>query len=99
MCERCLIRLHRNTIAQTESFLLGSIKGGGERPFASLEKAQGDVLDLCAGTLDMTQMLVAQGAKSVVAADFSEKMLSAGQSNWKRRPCSRACGGCTRSAS
>jgi ubiquinone/menaquinone biosynthesis methyltransferase len=44
------------------------------------EKAQGDVLDLCAGTLDMTQMLVAQGAKSVVAADFSEKMLSAGQS-------------------
>jgi len=42
------------------------------------EKAQGDVLDLCAGTLDLTEMLIDRGAKSVVSVDFSEQMLDVG---------------------
>ena len=41
--------------------------------------AQGDMLDLCAGTLDLTVALVAGGAKSVVAVDFAVQMLEAGR--------------------
>jgi len=48
------------------------------------DKGQGDVLDLCAGTLDLTEMLVSGGAKSVVAVDFSEQMLAVGEA--KLRP-------------
>ena len=47
------------------------------------EKGRGDVLDLCAGTLDLTEMLLLKGAKSVVAVDFSEQMLDFGQSKLK----------------
>jgi ubiquinone/menaquinone biosynthesis methyltransferase len=43
------------------------------------DKAKGDVLDLCAGTLDLTEMLLEGGAKSIVAVDFSEQMLAVGQ--------------------
>ena len=41
--------------------------------------AQGDMLDLCAGTLDLTGMLLAAGARSVEAVDFSAPMLEAGR--------------------
>ncbi|NOY25831.1 MAG: ubiquinone/menaquinone biosynthesis methyltransferase [Oligoflexia bacterium] len=41
--------------------------------------AQGDVLDLCAGTLDLTAMLVAGGTRQVHAVDFAEEMLNAGR--------------------
>lgn len=44
------------------------------------DRAQGDVLDLCAGTLDLTVMLLKAGARQVWAVDFSEQMLAAGQS-------------------
>jgi len=43
------------------------------------EQARGRVLDLCAGTLDLSQQLLAAGAESVVAIDFSEEMLRAGR--------------------
>ena len=41
--------------------------------------ANGRVLDLCAGTLDLTQQLLQAGAESVVSVDFSSEMLAAGQ--------------------
>ena len=41
--------------------------------------AQGDMVDLCAGTLDLTVMLLAAGARSVKAVDFAEQMLLAGK--------------------
>jgi ubiquinone/menaquinone biosynthesis methyltransferase len=43
------------------------------------EKGHGRVLDLCAGTLDLSQQLLRAGAESVVAVDFSAEMLRAGQ--------------------
>lgn len=43
------------------------------------DKGQGDVLDLCTGTLDLAEMLVRRGAKSVVALDFSAEMIAAGE--------------------
>ena len=39
----------------------------------------GQVLDLCAGTLDLTRMLLDEGAHQVIAVDFSAQMLAAGQ--------------------
>lgn len=39
----------------------------------------GEVLDLCAGTLDLTRMLVDAGADHVTAIDFSAQMLAFGQ--------------------
>ena len=46
----------------------------------SLDWAQeGEVLDLCAGTMDLTCMLVEGGARHVWAVDFSEGMLEAGK--------------------
>ena len=45
------------------------------------ENAKGDVLDLCTGTLDLTEMLVAGGAQSVVALDFSAEMATMGFSS------------------
>ena len=41
--------------------------------------AQGDMLDLCAGTLDLTVMLLDSDAREVKSLDFAEKMLMAGQ--------------------
>lgn len=41
-------------------------------------KARGEVLDLCAGTMDMTKLLLKAGATRVVALDFSEAMLNQG---------------------
>ena len=43
----------------------------------------GQVLDLCAGTLDLSRMLVDAGAKEVIAIDFSAKMLSTGESKFQ----------------
>lgn len=48
------------------------------------ESTSGTVLDLCAGTLDLTRMLVDAGAKHVHAADFSATMLAVGEA--KLRP-------------
>ena len=45
--------------------------------------AQGTVLDLCAGTLDLTRMLIDNGAKHVHSADFSQQMLSIGEAKFK----------------
>ena len=42
--------------------------------------AKGEVVDLCAGTLDLTVMLLAAGAQHVHAVDFSAPMLLAGRS-------------------
>jgi ubiquinone/menaquinone biosynthesis methyltransferase len=39
--------------------------------------AHGDVVDLCAGTLDLSAMIT--GARSVVAVDFCKEMLDAGR--------------------
>jgi len=44
------------------------------------DSAQGDMLDLCAGTLDFTAALVDRGARTVHAVDFSQEMLDAGRS-------------------
>ena len=44
----------------------------------------GRVVDLCAGTLDLTRMLVDAGADEVIAIDFSTQMLATGQA--KLRP-------------
>jgi len=41
--------------------------------------ASGEVLDLCAGTLDFTVMLVEQGVGRVTAVDFSTGMLDRGR--------------------
>ncbi len=50
------------------------------RAVASLgEGAQGTVLDLCAGTLDLTLVLLDAGASRVEAVDFSEGMLERGR--------------------
>ena len=51
-----------------------------KRALASLGQAvHGDVLDLCAGTMDITLALVAGGARSVTALDFSAEMLACGR--------------------
>ncbi len=41
--------------------------------------ASGEVLDLCAGTLDFTVMLLENGVKQVTAVDFSQGMLDQGR--------------------
>jgi demethylmenaquinone methyltransferase/2-methoxy-6-polyprenyl-1,4-benzoquinol methylase len=59
---------------------LGLDQGWRRRALAALhESAQGTMLDLCAGTLDLTQMLIERGAEHVHAVDFSAQMLAAGQ--------------------
>ena len=44
---------------------------------------EGTVLDLCAGTLDLTRMLLDGGASHVHAADFSPTMLAVGEQKLK----------------
>lgn len=39
---------------------------------------RGEVIDLCAGTMDLTRMMLAAGATKVHALDFSPSMLAAG---------------------
>lgn len=43
------------------------------------DSAQGEVLDLCAGTLDFTAALVRGGARHVHAVDFAAEMLETGR--------------------
>ncbi len=58
---------------------MGLDQGWRRQAIAALgDGRSGDVVDLCAGTLDLTVMLLAQGARSVAALDFSENMLQAG---------------------
>lgn len=44
------------------------------------DTAQGEVLDLCAGTMDFTAALVRGGARHVHAVDFAQAMLDTGRS-------------------
>ena len=60
---------------------LGLDQGWRRRALAALkDSGQGTVLDLCAGTLDLTQMLVEHGAEHVHSVDFSAQMLAHGAS-------------------
>ena len=43
------------------------------------DSARGEVLDLCAGTLDFTAALVRGGARHVHAVDFAQEMLEVGR--------------------
>ena len=45
---------------------------------ALADSGKGDVMGLCAGTLDLTLQLLANGARSVQAVDFSPQMLKSG---------------------
>ena len=59
---------------------MGLDQGWRRKAIAQLRGgAQGDVVDLCAGTLDLTVMLLGAGARSVQALDFSQPMLHAGR--------------------
>ena len=59
---------------------MGLDQGWRRQAIAALgESAQGDMMDLCAGTLDLTVMLLAAGAGHVHAVDFAAKMLEAGR--------------------
>jgi ubiquinone/menaquinone biosynthesis methyltransferase len=54
------------------------------RAVRALGPAQsGVMLDLCAGTLDLTRMLIDGGAAHVHAADFSAQMLAVGETKLK----------------
>jgi ubiquinone/menaquinone biosynthesis methyltransferase len=58
---------------------LGLDQGWRRRALDELAGAQrGDVVDLCAGTLDLTVALLARGARHVDSIDFSEQMLQVG---------------------
>lgn len=58
---------------------MGLDQGWRRKAIAALRHGrQGDVVDLCAGTLDLSVMLLAEGARSIQALDFSENMLQAG---------------------
>ena len=59
---------------------LGMDRGWRRQALAALgEAASGEVLDLCAGTLDFTSSLVEHGASKVYAVDFSAAMLEEGR--------------------
>ncbi len=54
---------------------------------------QGTVLDLCAGTLDLSLVLLDQGAERVEALDFSEGMLEQGRARLpENAPVNTTCG-------
>lgn len=58
---------------------MGLDQGWRRKAIAALRHgARGDVVDLCAGTLDLSVMLLDGGARSIQALDFSENMLQAG---------------------
>jgi ubiquinone/menaquinone biosynthesis methyltransferase len=59
---------------------MGLDQGWRRKAIARLNtSAQGRMIDLCAGTLDLTVMLLEAGASEVHALDFAEQMLLAGQ--------------------
>ena len=59
---------------------MGLDQGWRRKAIARLNSsAQGHMVDLCAGTLDLTVMLLDAGASQVEALDFAEQMLLAGQ--------------------
>ncbi len=58
---------------------MGLDQGWRRKAIARLNHgAKGQVLDLCAGTLDLTVMLLQAGASEVQALDFAAQMLAAG---------------------
>ncbi len=69
------------TYVKTNALLTFGIDGWWRRlAIATLgEGARGEVLDLCAGTLDLTLVLLDHGASRVDAIDFSEGMLDQGR--------------------
>ena len=59
---------------------LGMDQGWRKKAIRALgDSANGTVLDLCAGTLDLTRMLLDTNATHVHAADFSQQMLDIGE--------------------
>ncbi len=59
---------------------LGLDQGWRKQAIRALDtSASGTVLDLCAGTLDLTRMLLDAGATHVHSADFSQQMLDIGK--------------------
>ncbi len=59
---------------------LGMDRGWRRQALDALgEAAGGEVLDLCAGTLDFTSALIQRGATKVYAVDFSAAMLDEGR--------------------
>ena len=63
---------------------LGLDQSWRKKAIAALgDSVEGTVLDLCAGTLDLTRMVLDQGAAHVHAADFSAQMLSIGEAKLK----------------
>lgn len=69
------------TYVRTNSLLTFGIDDGWRRKaIAALGPGgRGHVLDLCAGTLDLTLVLLRQGVGHVTAIDFSEGMLEMGR--------------------
>lgn len=58
---------------------MGLDQGWRRQAIAALGEARrGEVMDLCAGTLDLSVMLCGAGAERVYAVDFAEQMLRAG---------------------
>jgi ubiquinone/menaquinone biosynthesis methyltransferase len=58
---------------------MGLDQGWRRAAIAALgDSGKGEVIDLCAGTLDLSVMLLAAGATRIHAVDFSEAMLQAG---------------------
>ena len=63
---------------------LGLDQSWRKKAIAALgQSIEGTVLDLCAGTLDLTRMVLDGGASHVHAADFSAQMLSIGEAKLK----------------
>lgn len=59
---------------------MGLDQGWRRKAIASLgSSAQGDMIDLCAGTLDLSLMLLDAGARHIHAVDFAAQMLEAGR--------------------
>ncbi len=78
------VRAMFNTLAPTYDranrvISMGLDQGWRRAAIAALgDSGKGEVIDLCAGTLDLSVMLLAAGATRIHAVDFSEAMLQAG---------------------